>query len=64
MTAVTAQSSFTTLSSATKMLEDEGFISIDSSKTQWMSIDRWATIKQMPASKKWLVQIGVLTEAV
>ena len=62
MTAVTTQASFTKLSYATKMLEDDGFISIDSSKTQWMSMERWATIKQMPASKKWLVQIGVLTE--
>ena len=61
MSAVTQEITFKKRSEATQHLSRLGFVEIGG---MWMHHANWAAIKYLPASNSWLVQIGVLTEAV
>ena len=60
MTAITEDFEARTKSEAAQKLHEAGFIYAGFDDF-WMSNDRFAKVVHMPASKNYLVQIGVLT---
>ena len=60
MTAITEDFEARTKSEAAQKLHEAGFIYAGFDDF-WMSNDHFAKIVHMPASKKYMVQIGVLT---
>ena len=60
MTAITEDFEARTKSEAAQKLQEAGFIYAGFDDF-WMSHDHFAKVVRMPASKKYLVQIGVLT---